>query len=54
MNAQEIMDTVKELSHSQGLYCRLYEELMDNEEVLNYLVSQNFKDSLDLIMFIEG
>lgn len=53
MNAQEIMETVKELSHSQGLYCRLYEELMDNEEALNYLVSQNFSDAVDLILFIE-
>lgn len=53
MTAQEILNTCKELSKSQGLYCRLYAELKDNKEALEYLEAQKFKDVVDFIMFIE-
>lgn len=57
MNKQEIMETVKELARSQGLYSRLYDFLMENGDggaLLNYLASQNFKDKIDMVMFIEN
>lgn len=54
MTAQEIMETVKSLASSQGFYCRLYETLKENQEALDFLAKQNFKDSLDMIMFLEG
>lgn len=53
MNKEQILQTIKFLSSSQGYYGRLYEELVDNEEVLNYLEQQNFKDAVDMILFLE-
>mgnify|MGYP003295099432 CR=1 FL=1 len=54
MKKEEILNNIKELSKSQGFYGRLYEQLLDNNEALEYLESQNFKDILDLIMFLES
>ena len=58
MNRQEILNTIKSLSSSQGFYGRLYMQLSDDSEEVNeyldYLESQNFKDPIDLIMFLEG
>ena len=59
MKREEIMETIKTLASSQGLYSRLYRDLMalDEEkynEVMTELESQNFNDAVDLIMFIEG
>ena len=58
MKREEIMETIKTLASSQGLYSRLYRDLMalDEEkynEIMTELESQNFKDAVDLIMFIE-
>ena len=56
MSKQEIMDAIKSLAHSQGLYSRLYEYLVENNDdgsLLDYLARQNFKDEVDMIMFIE-
>lgn len=59
MKREEIMETIKTLASSQGLYSRLYRDLMEldeekYDEVMTELESQNFKDVVDLIMFIEG
>lgn len=54
MKKEEILNNIKELSKSQGFYGRLYEQVLDNDEALEYLESQNFKDVLDLIMFLES
>ena len=59
MKREEIMETIKTLASSQGLYSRLYRDLMaldedEYNEVMTELESQNFKDAVDLIMFIEG
>lgn len=59
MKREEIMETIKTLASSQGLYSRLYRDLMELDEdkyneVMTELESQNFKDAVDLIMFIEG
>lgn len=61
MTAKDILDTIEGLSHSQGFYSRLYEYIMrlrDNnpEDYTNYmkdLESHNFKNSVDLIMYLE-
>lgn len=54
MTGNEILDTVKSLAQSQGFYCRLYEQLKDNEEALEYLEQQSFKDPVDMILFFES
>ena len=58
MEREEIMEKIKSLASSQGLYGRLYRDLMEldedeYEQVMLELESQNFKDGVDLIMFIE-
>lgn len=59
MKREEIIATIKSLASSQGLYSRLYRDLMEldedeYDEVMTELESQNFKDGVDLIMFIES
>jgi hypothetical protein len=39
------------MSHSQGFYGRMLRDITD--ENLEYLEKQNFKDIVDLIMFLE-
>ena len=56
MNKQEIVNAIASLAGSQGLYSRLYIFIMENKDngaLLNYLSSQNFKDKVDMVMFIE-
>lgn len=58
MNKQEILATIKSLAGSQGLYSRLYANLMElsqseRNKVLHELENKNFKDPVDLVMFIE-
>lgn len=54
MNKKEIMEAIKSLAHSQGYYGRLYETLKENSEALEFLEKQNFKDSLEMVMFLEA
>lgn len=58
MKREEIMETIKTLASSQGLYSRLYRDLMaldedEYNEVMTELESQNFQNAVDLIMYIE-
>lgn len=51
MSAAQIEATFKMLARSQGLYGRLLDNMTD--EGYAYLEGQNFKDELELILFIE-
>lgn len=53
MNRQQILDAILTLAGSQGFYGRLYEKIKDNDKALDYLESQNFGDTIDLVMFLE-
>lgn len=58
MKREEILNTFILLSHSQGFYGRLLNllntmEVEKKEAFLTILEEQNFKDMLDLIMWIE-
>ena len=61
MKMNEIINVIEMLSHSQGFYGRLLRSILElkqeNEtgynELKHYLESQNFSDSLDVIMFFE-
>lgn len=53
MDRNEILDSIKSLASSQGFYGRLYEQLYDNDDALEYLEQQNFKDVVDMILFLE-
>ena len=52
MNKEEIRQLLESLASSQGFYQRLLDSI--TEEDLDNLASRNFKDAVDLIMFIEG
>lgn len=54
MKREEILNHIKFLAKSKGFYGRLYEQIIGNEEALSYLEEQNFKDLLDLIIFLEN
>lgn len=51
MNREEIISAIESLATSQGFYGRILENL--NEKYLDYLEKQNFKDIIDLILFLE-
>ena len=61
MKIEQILDIILELSHSQGFYGRLYEDLMDIKDtdeiawssIVETLEAQNFKEPLDLILYLE-
>lgn len=58
MNRQQILNAVKSLAQSQGFYGRLYEALTSGteeaEDALNQMVEQNFKNSVDMVMWLES
>lgn len=62
MNRLEIMETFASLARSQGTYTRMYNVLREMEAddpdcynaVMSQLEEENFKDAVDLIMYVEG
>ena len=59
MKKNEIMKTFKSLAQSQGLYGRIVDELESMSEsnrnmYLEGLEKQNFKDAVDLVLFMES
>ena len=58
MSRQQILDTFRSLAKSQGFYGRLldYINSMDEGERDTYLLDlerQNFKDAVDLVLYLE-
>lgn len=62
MTKQDIFDTIKDLSRSQGFYQRLYHSLIAMSQVdpdsynsyLLHLQQQHFKDPVDLVIYLES
>lgn len=62
MSREEIMETLIELSKSQGTYTRLVNQLLDlrdNDPIayndcMTELESHDFKDPIDLILYLES
>ena len=56
MKKDEIKKTLQELAFSQGLYGRILESIEDSDDpeaIYDELEAKDFKDPVDLIMFIE-
>lgn len=58
MNREQILNTFKDLGKTQGFYQRLYETLNEDyseyaEEFLQKLEEQEFKDVVDMILYLE-
>ena len=62
MNREQIMEAIKQLASSQGYYGRFYCalcRLRDNEpdrfdKAMTMLEEKNFKDAVDLVMYLES
>lgn len=58
MKKPEILQAIRSLAASQGFYGRLLMALTSDEPdcvaYLDYLEQQNFKDTVDLVMFLES
>lgn len=61
MDIEQIMAAIRSLAESQGFYVRLYnnmQAMQENfperwQEIVETLEAQNFKDTLDMVMFFE-
>ena len=59
MNREQILDAFRSLARSQGFYGRLLEQIDSVDEetreaFLSDLENRNFRDVVDLVMWIEG
>lgn len=62
MTRRQILDTIKDLARSQGLYGRIYDAIQSLKEAdpeqydsfMNHLVNQQFSDPVDLVLFFES
>lgn len=59
MKEREILETFRQLARSQGFYGRLLgaiEDMAEDDyrELFDILESQNFKDPVDLVLYLEG
>ena len=61
MSGEDCICVIESLAHSQGMYSRMYSDLMEIKEsdpdrygrILDELESHRFADSVDFILFIE-
>lgn len=61
MGRQQILDTIKDLGRSQGMYSRMYANLQNlrqkdpdlYDQYMNHLVNQQFSDPVDLVLYFE-
>lgn len=62
MNREEIMAAIHDLAKSKGFYGRIEEALTEAktkcpefyEQAMTHLEAQNFKDIVDLILYLES
>lgn len=54
MTKEQILDAIKSLAMSQGFYGRLLRDINENPAMLEQLEQQNFADSVEMVMWIEG
>lgn len=54
MTGQELLQGIKELGMSQGMYSRLYQKVKNIDTKTLDRVAKNFNDMLDFILEYEG
>lgn len=57
MNREQILDTIKTLSRSQGMYRELLKKMNNLEaydEEMTELENQHFNDPIELILYLEA
>ena len=61
MNAVQVIEVIKDLAKSQGFYSRMWQSIQENiltdeeeyENFQQFCEQQNFKDAVDLVLFLE-
>ena len=53
MKKDDILKSIESLSYSQGFYGRVLNCIEENPEILNELENQNFKDVVDMVLYLE-
>lgn len=59
MNREQILEAIQSLAKSQGFYGRLLQQINEAEEdvregFLSELEFKNFKDTVDLVLYLEA
>lgn len=57
LSGEQALNLIKDLSYSQGCYGRLLRQLEENDKIEDFkqwVEEQQFTDTLDLIMTLEG
>jgi hypothetical protein len=54
MSAKDIERTIQQLARSQGMYGRFLEQIRRQPSILKKLEKQNFKDPVDMVLFLES
>ena len=54
MKKNEILDFIKSMAKSQGFYGGLLNAINEDNSILDTLEEQNFKDPIDMIIYLES
>lgn len=54
MTREEILENIKMLAKSQGFYGRILRAIEEDDSILDTLEEQNFKDVIDLVLYLES
>jgi hypothetical protein len=50
---EKYLGWIKELAQSQGFYGRLYKQLQNDSMALEMLLENDFKDAVDMVLWLE-
>ena len=54
MTREEILENIKMLAKSQGFYGRVLRAIEEDDSIIDTLEEQNFKDVIDLVLYLES
>lgn len=54
MSMEELYQVVVDLSHSQGFYCSIKEEMEAHWDELYPILNNKFENEIDFILFLES
>lgn len=54
MSMEELYEVVTRLSHSQGFYCSIKQEMEEHWDELYPILNNKFENAIDFILFLES
>lgn len=54
MDRGEILENIRMLAKSQGFYGGILRAIEEDDSILDTLEEQNFKDVIDLVLYLES